>query len=107
MDVAHVRALLFATLEANADTRRQAELQLKQVWSLFLAGLGRMGMGASAPGRDTLSLLAPGGPGYTLRLGSCYVTPGSRPVLLYASFTMPSSRPAVCGMMLEGTAWAC
>ncbi|CAI4218309.1 unnamed protein product [Parascedosporium putredinis] len=31
MDISHVRGLLLATLDANADTRRQAELQLKQV----------------------------------------------------------------------------
>lgn len=102
-----MRALLFATLEANADTRRQAELQLKQVWSLSLAGLGKMGMGASVPGCDASLLLAPRGRGYTLTLGSCYVTPGSRPVQLYASFTMLSSSPAICGMMLEGTSRAC
>ena len=31
MDLAAVRALLAASLDADADNRRQAELQLKQV----------------------------------------------------------------------------
>ena len=39
MDIAHVRGLLLATLDANADTRRHAELQLKQVRQQ-LFGLG-------------------------------------------------------------------
>lgn len=99
-----MRALLFATLDANADNRRQAELQLKQVWSLFVAGLGRIRMGAPTRGRDAWLPLAPRGRRHTHSLRCCCVTLGSHAVWFYA---MLSSRPAIRDMILEGTSRTC